>query len=70
MLIIFLLMSLHPDVQKKAQKEIDAITGDGQRTVTLEDRASMPYVRAMLKEVARWRVVVPTGMYYREWLTY
>ncbi|KAK7684552.1 hypothetical protein QCA50_012499 [Cerrena zonata] len=62
MLIIFLLMALHPHEQKKAQQEIDSITGGGQRTVSLEDRPNMPYMRALLKEVARWHVVVPMSM--------
>lgn len=64
MLIIFLLMALHPHIQKKAQQEIDSITGGGQRTVALEDRPNMPYMRALLKEVARWHVVVPMSTSY------
>lgn len=63
MLIIFLLMALHPKVQKKAQDEIDSITGGGQRTVALEDRPNMPYTRAMLKEIARWHAVVPMSTF-------
>lgn len=55
-------MALHPHEQKKAQQEIDSITGGGQRTVALEDRPNMPYMRALLKEVARWHVVVPMSM--------
>ena len=63
MLVIFLLMALHPEVQKKAQEEIDSITGGGQRMVALEDRPNMPYIRAMLLEIERWHVVVPMSKF-------
>jgi Cytochrome P450 len=36
-------MSLYPDVQKKAQEEIDAVVGHD-RLPTFEDRERLPYV--------------------------
>ncbi|KAH9477961.1 Cytochrome P450 monooxygenase 208 [Psilocybe cubensis] len=48
------LMVLHPDIQKKAQAEIDSVLG-GKRLPTYEDRPSMPYIEAIYREVLRWR---------------
>ncbi|KAG1855193.1 cytochrome P450 [Suillus subalutaceus] len=57
---LFLAMTLFPDVQKKAQAEIDAVVGPD-RLPTFADRDSLPYAEALVKEVLRWNVVVPTG---------
>ncbi|KAJ5647166.1 cytochrome P450 [Penicillium lividum] len=48
-----------PDVQKKAQKEIDDVVGD--RIPVFEDLESIPYVRCIMKEVWRWRPPVALG---------
>lgn len=45
---------------EKAQKEIDAVVGR-QRLPTLADRANLPYVDNVLKEVMRWGTPVPLG---------
>lgn len=60
----FLAMTLFPDVQKKAQAEIDAVVGPD-RLPSLADRASLPYIEALAKEVLRWNVVVPIGFPHR-----
>ncbi|KAI9459922.1 cytochrome P450 [Lactarius psammicola] len=52
---------LHPDLQKKAQVEIDAVVGR-ERLPSFEDRPRLPFVDAMCKEVLRWRPVVPLGV--------
>ncbi|KAG1780027.1 cytochrome P450 [Suillus placidus] len=57
---LFLAMTLFPDVQKKAQAEIDAVVGPD-RLPTFADRDSLPYIDALVKEVLRWNVVTPTG---------
>jgi cytochrome P450 len=57
----FLAMTLFPDVQKRAQAEIDAVVGPG-RLPSFADRDSLPYTEALVKEVLRWNVVLPTGM--------
>ena len=54
-------MVLHPDVQDKAQKELDAVIGR-KRLPTFEDRPSLPYINAIVKELVRWHVVAPTGV--------
>ena len=43
---------LYPDVLKRAQLEIDKIVGKN-RLPTFEDRASLPYVEAIVREVHR-----------------
>ncbi|KAG1855191.1 cytochrome P450 [Suillus subalutaceus] len=57
---LFLAMTLYPDVQKKAQAEIDSVVGPD-RLPTFADRDSLPYTDALVKEVLRWNVVFPTG---------
>ncbi|KAI9566820.1 cytochrome P450 [Boletus coccyginus] len=48
-----LAMMLYPEVQAKAQAEIDSVIGDG-RLPHFDDRASLPYVDAILHELVRW----------------
>uniref|UniRef100_A0A8H7XU08 Cytochrome P450 n=2 Tax=Psilocybe cubensis TaxID=181762 RepID=A0A8H7XU08_PSICU len=57
----YLAMVLYPDVQKKAQAEIDAVIGTG-RLPTLSDQPHLPYVNAVVTEVLRWNSVAPTGV--------
>jgi cytochrome P450 len=54
-------MILFPDVQKKAQAEIDAVIGPD-RLPSFADRASLPYIEALTKELLRWSVTIPSGM--------
>ncbi|KAJ7454125.1 cytochrome P450 [Mycena latifolia] len=56
-----LAMLLNPDAQKRAQAEIDSITG-GKDLPDFEDEASLPYVSALVKEVLRWRNVTPIAV--------
>lgn len=56
-------MTLHPEVQKRAQEEIERIAPD--RLPTFEDYSSLPYIRSIIKEVARWAPVVPLGLQHR-----
>ena len=56
----FLAMTLNPEVQKRAQAEIDSVTG-GTRLPSLEDRENLPYVDAVVKEVFRWNPAAPIG---------
>jgi len=58
---LFLMMALYPEVQKKAQAEIDAVVGPD-RLPDFHDRPSLPYINAMLKELTRWNLVVPLGV--------
>ncbi|KAE8386676.1 cytochrome P450 [Aspergillus alliaceus] len=56
----FLAMALNPDVQQKAQEELDRVVGN--RLPTFADRDSLPYINAMVKELLRWHPVVPTNL--------
>jgi cytochrome P450 len=57
----------YPEVQAKAQAEIDRMIGTD-RLPTYSDRASLPYVEALYKEVLRWNPAVPFGLPHRlEW---
>ena len=53
-------MSQCPDVQKRAQADIDQLMSN--RLPTLDDLDSLPYIRAIVKEVLRWGTVVPLGL--------
>ncbi|KIJ60731.1 hypothetical protein HYDPIDRAFT_98167 [Hydnomerulius pinastri MD-312] len=57
----FLSMVLHPDVQAKAQAELDSVVGPG-RLPDYNDRLSLPYINAIVKEVLRWNPVAPLGL--------
>ncbi|CAE6457819.1 unnamed protein product [Rhizoctonia solani] len=60
--IVFVLaMVLHPEVQTKAQTEIDSVLG-GTRLPEMTDRDSMPYVCCIVKEVLRWWPAFPLGV--------
>ncbi|KDR69562.1 hypothetical protein GALMADRAFT_77321 [Galerina marginata CBS 339.88] len=54
----FLCMLLHPDVQQKAQKELEIIRSEG-RLPRMTDKACLPYIECILQEVLRWRPVAP-----------
>ncbi|KAJ8583010.1 cytochrome P450 [Rhizopogon salebrosus TDB-379] len=60
----FLAMTVFPDVQKKAQAEIDAVVGPD-RLPSFADRDSLPYTEALVKEVLRWNAVIPTCVPHR-----
>ncbi|KAI0301751.1 cytochrome P450 [Multifurca ochricompacta] len=52
---------LHPEIQKKAQDELDAVTGR-ERLPTFEDRPSLPFIEALCKETLRWKPVGPLAV--------
>ncbi|KAK2000748.1 cytochrome P450 [Colletotrichum falcatum] len=57
----YMAMTLHPDVQSKAQEEIDRVVGS-ERLPTPDDRDSLPYIDAVVKETIRWWPVGPMGL--------
>ncbi|KAI0634616.1 cytochrome P450 [Trametes polyzona] len=57
----FLAMAAHPEVQAKAQAELDAVIGHN-RLPDFDDKNSLPYTCAVAKECLRWRAVVPLGI--------
>ncbi|GJE91706.1 cytochrome P450 [Phanerochaete sordida] len=50
-------MLTHPEVQQKAQAELDRVVGPD-RLPGVEDRDSLPYVNAILKEIFRWQPIL------------
>ncbi|EIW55444.1 cytochrome P450 [Trametes versicolor FP-101664 SS1] len=60
----FLVLALFPEVQEKAQAELDTIVGP-HRLPEFNDRDSLPYVCAVIKECMRWHAVAPLGGAHR-----
>ena len=54
-------MILFPEVQHKAQAELDAMVGQDRLTDS-SDEESLPYMNALVKEVLRWSPVVPNAL--------
>ncbi|EGO03750.1 hypothetical protein SERLA73DRAFT_119400 [Serpula lacrymans var. lacrymans S7.3] len=59
--IFMLAMFLYPDVQRKAWLEIDSVVGQN-RLPDFNDRPSLPYIEAILRETFRWHPGVPLGV--------
>lgn len=57
------IMTTQPDIQQRAQEEIDTVVGK-ERLPSLQDRASLPYVECILKEVLRWASPSPMGLFH------
>lgn len=57
----FLVMTLYPEAQRKAQEEIDRVIGTD-RLPTFDDRDNLPYAEAVLKEVLRFQPIAPMGL--------
>ncbi|KAI0063532.1 cytochrome P450 [Artomyces pyxidatus] len=60
-LTLFLVFVLYPEMQQRAQAEVDAVI-EGQRLPDYCDRPKLPYIEALCKEVLRWRNVAPLGV--------
>ncbi|KAF5358663.1 hypothetical protein D9758_007688 [Tetrapyrgos nigripes] len=59
--MFFLMMCLHPEIQKRAHEEMDRVVGRG-RLPTFEDRENLPYLESLVKEVMRFHPSVPDGL--------
>ncbi|KAI9567359.1 cytochrome P450 [Boletus coccyginus] len=59
--IFVLAMMRYPEVQERARKEIDAVIGT-HRLPNFDDRSSLPYIDAVLRETLRWHPVFPLGL--------
>ncbi|ETW82115.1 cytochrome P450 monooxygenase 109, partial [Heterobasidion irregulare TC 32-1] len=60
-LSFFLAMMTHPDIQRKAQAEIDAVIGTD-RLPTFKDRSNLPFVSCLLWECLRWSPIAPMAV--------
>ncbi|KAF7350379.1 Cytochrome P450 [Mycena venus] len=56
-----LFLSAHPEAQKKAQMEIDAVVGMDQPP-TWEDLPRLPYMHAFIEECMRFRPIAPLAL--------
>ncbi|KAF9559433.1 cytochrome P450 [Agrocybe pediades] len=56
----FAAMLCYPEVQKKAQLELDHVLGG--RLPEYADEEHTPYVRALIKEILRWKPILPLGV--------
>ena len=54
-------MIAHPEFQKRAQDELDAVVGRS-RAPTFADAPNLPYIQALVKESLRWRPALPLGI--------
>ncbi|KAI6099770.1 cytochrome P450 [Pisolithus sp. B1] len=61
LLVFVLAMLLYPEVQQRAQAELDSVVGTD-RLPDFEDRASLPYVEAVYRETLRWYPTAPLGV--------
>ncbi|KAI0634016.1 cytochrome P450 [Trametes polyzona] len=59
-----LAMASFPDIQKKAQAELDTVVGP-HRLPDFDDQHSLPYIAAIVKECVRWRPVLTLGIAHR-----
>ncbi|KIP12415.1 hypothetical protein PHLGIDRAFT_498342 [Phlebiopsis gigantea 11061_1 CR5-6] len=60
-LSFFLATMVHPEIQVKAQAQIDKVIGSD-RLPTFEDRESLPYIDCIVWECLRWNPVTPLGL--------
>ena len=56
-------MVLNPDVQSRAQAEIDSVVGKD-KLPEFDDLPSLPYVEAIMMELLRWHPVLPFSMFF------
>lgn len=54
-------LALSPDIMAKAQEEVDRVVGSD-RYPTYADEPKLPYIKAMTREVLRWRPTGPTAI--------
>ncbi|KAF8637102.1 hypothetical protein AX17_003006 [Amanita inopinata Kibby_2008] len=59
-----LAMTRNPEILVKAQEEMDRVVGT-ERLPDIEDRASLPYLECIVREVLRWNPPVPLGFPHR-----
>jgi cytochrome P450 len=55
-------MLLYPDVQARARAEINSVVKHDQMP-SIDDRPSLPYLDAVLREVLRWYPPIPLGRF-------
>ncbi|KAF5363832.1 hypothetical protein D9756_001140 [Leucocoprinus leucothites] len=56
-----LAMTCYPEIQKRAQRELDEVVGKD-RLPSHSDEPYLPYLTAIVKETFRWQSIVPGGV--------
>ncbi|BGP58554.1 hypothetical protein JCM8202_001218 [Rhodotorula sphaerocarpa] len=54
-------MVTHPEVQKKAQEELDRVVGRN-RMPNFADQPDLVYITAIVREMMRWRTIIAGGL--------
>ena len=57
----YCVMAMHPDIQVKAQRELDEVVGPS-RLPDFDDLDSLNYTHAIFLECSRWMPVLPLGV--------
>ncbi|KAF4422100.1 O-methylsterigmatocystin oxidoreductase [Fusarium acutatum] len=60
LLAFFTAMLIYPNIQKKAQEEIDRVIGDS-HLPSFTNKPNLPYITAIAQEVLRWHTLAPMG---------
>ena len=55
-------MAMYPEVQEKAQAELDRVVGIG-RLPDFDDKEDLVYLNALIIETMRWHQVTPLGTF-------
>lgn len=58
-----LALLLNPAVQYRGQEQIDIVVGR-RRLPSFSDRDQLPYITAICREIMRWKLVLPLGVYH------
>ncbi|KAI9459772.1 cytochrome P450 [Boletus coccyginus] len=61
LMTFFLMMTVNPAAQERAQTQIDAVVGKD-RLPTIDDRPLLPFIDAILRETHRYSPVVPLSI--------
>ncbi|KLO19235.1 cytochrome P450 [Schizopora paradoxa] len=56
--LFFLLMARNPDIQRRAQEEVDRVVGTD-RLPEMSDKESLPFIQRIIKETLRFAPVAP-----------
>ena len=54
-------LATHPHIFAKCQAEVDSVVGPD-RLPTYDDESRLPYIKATVRELFRWRPVGPTAI--------
>jgi len=64
----FFRMQEHPEIQRQARAELDAVVGRG-RLPHFSDKAMLPFVDALCKELLRHTPAIPGGTFISHSMT-